>query len=430
MGDLEIRSGRVVAVDTETLRHAAARADLAVADAETLGTTLRQADQLLDITVTGVMVGHPVTIAQTVTEQGRMLVTALRDTATAYELVELQARHAAAAAGDAADRRDAVLLARRIEQLEASSPAAAALAEQAVADAPNPFATVARELFWPSLLLGTAGAGAMGLYGAGALAIRAAGKGAIPDGSRLVGTPRTPTVSLITVAKGTAPESMSAVARRQPSTERPGDIRVERYTMPGGGRRFALYVSGTRTKGDVGTFGMGTNVPLYLGAASSSYESVRIALEKAGAKPGDSVMVSGHSQGAMIASRVALEEEYEVPMLVGFGNPVQADVGADTLQVDLRHSDDLVPLLAAGGHDGSIGAQGSMVVERDVSPWPGLDSHQMDAYTETAEMLDASSDPRVDAVRQRLAEFGQAESVEVFVYDTEEGVTPSSADAG
>lgn len=430
MSDIEIRSGRVVAVDTATLRDAAARADLAVADAENLRAALAKVDHLLGVTMIGGTAAHPVTVATTVCEQGEMLVTALRNTATAYELVELQARQAAAAAGDPGDRREAVLLARRVEQLEASFPEAAALADQAVADAPSPFATVAGELFWPSIFLGTLGAAAVGLYSAGTLAIRAAGKGAIPDGSTLVGAPRTPTVRLMNVREGTAPDSMSALARRQPSTERPGDIRVERYTMPGGSQRFALYVSGTRTKGDIGTFGMATNVPLYFGVASSSYEATRIALERAGAKPGDSVMVSGHSQGAMIASRLALEEEYEVPMLVGFGNPVQADVGADTLQVDFRHSDDVVPLLAAGGHDASIGATGSMVVERNINPWPWLDSHQMDAYTETAEMLDASSDPRMDAVRQRLAEFGQAESVEVFVYDTEEGVTPSSADAG
>lgn len=430
MGDLEIRSGRVVAVDTETLRHAAARAELAVTGAETLHATLSHADQLLGITLIGGSAAHPVTAAATVGERGRMLVSALRDTATAYELVELRAQQAAAALGDAGDRRDAVLLTRRIGQLEASSPAAAELADQAFADAPNPFATVGDELAWSGLLFGALGASVVGLYGAGTRVIRSAGKGAIPDGSRLVGTPRTPTVELIAFRKGTAPDSMAALARRQPSTERPGDIRVERYTMPGGQHRFALYVSGTRTTGDVGAFGMSSNVPLYLGAASSSYESARIALDKAGAKPGDSVMVSGHSQGAMIASRLALEEEYEVPMLVGFGNPVQADVGAHTLQIDFRHSDDLVPLLAAGGHDGSIGATGSMVVERNVSPWPGIDSHQMDAYTTTAEMLDDSSDPRMDAVRQRLAEFSRAESVEVFVYDTEEGVTPSSADAG
>ena len=430
MGEIEIRSGRVVAVDTETLRDAATRASLATVGAEDLRASLEQVDQLLGLTMIGGTAAHPVSVATTICEQGGMLVTALRDTASAYELVELQARRAAAAAGGVDDRREAVLLTRRIEELEASSPEAVQLAARALADAPNPFATVGGELFWSTVAFPFVGPLVMATYGAAAAQIRAAGKGAIPDGSKLVGTPRTPTVRLITVREGTAPESLSVLARRQPSTERPGDIRVERYTMPGGDRRFALYVSGTRIRGDVGAFSMGTNVPLYLGAASSSYESVRIALEKAGAKPGDSVMVSGHSQGAMIASRVALEEEYEVPMLVGFGNPVQADVGADTLQVDFRHSDDVVPLLAAGGHDSSIGAQGSMTVERNVNPWPGLDSHQMDAYTETAEMLDASSDPRMDAVRERLAEFGRAESVEVFVYDTEEGVTPSSADAG
>ncbi|MFJ6677902.1 hypothetical protein ACIQLK_02085 [Microbacterium sp. NPDC091382] len=430
MGDLEIRSGRVVAVDTETLRDAAARAELAAADAEDLRATLVQVDRLLGISMIGGAAAHPVTLATTIREQGDMLVTALRDTATAYELVDLRARQAAAAVGSVDDRREAVLLGRRIEALELASPAAADLADRARADAPNPFATVAGELFWSTVAIPFVGPLTMFAYGTAASKIQSMGKGTLPVGSRLTGTPRTPTVTLITVTEGTAPGSMSALARRQPSTERPGDIRVERYTMPGGGQRFALYVSGTRTKGDVGTFGMATNVPLYFGASSSSYESVRIALEKAGAKPGDSVMVSGHSQGAMIASRVALEEEYEVPMLVGFGNPVQADVGPDTVQVDFRHSDDLVPLLAGGGHDASIGAPGSMVVERNVNPWPWIDSHQMGAYTATAEMLDASSDPRMDAVRQRLAEFGQAEKVEVFVYDTEEGVTPSSADAG
>lgn len=434
MGDLEIRGGRVVAVDTETLRHAAAQAELSVADAETLRTTLTQADQLLGSVMIGGTAVHPVTAAGAVAEQGRMLVQALRDTASAYELVELQARQVLAIQGGEDDRRDAALIARRIAELEASSPAVAELARDAVDEAPDPFAAVGTQLYWGTLASG-AGTAVMGVYAGAAVGIRAAGKGAIPEGSRLVGTARTPTVTLVRVGFGTAPTSVATVARRLPSTERPGAIRVERYTMPDGDKRFALYLSGTRFGKDAGTFSLSSNLPLYAGVSSSAYESARIALQRAGAKPGDTVMVSGHSQGAMIASRIALEKEYDVPMIVGFGNPVQADVGDGTLQVDLRHSDDPVPLLAAGGHDASIGAPGSMVVERNADPLPSLNdlrvgSHQMDAYTETAEMLDASSDPRVDAVRERLAEFRGAESVEVFVYDTEEWVTPSSADAG
>jgi len=54
----------------------------------------------------------------------------------------------------------------------------------------------------------------------------------------------------------------------------------------------------------------------------------------------------------------------------------------------------------------------------------------MDAYMASAEMLDASTDPRMDAVRERLAELGTAASVEVFVYDAESAVSASSEDGG
>jgi hypothetical protein len=434
MGDLEIRGGRVVAVDTETLRHAAAQAALSAADAETLRSTLIQADQLLGTVMIGGTVAHPVTAAGTVAEQGRMLVHALRDTASAYELVELQARQAVAMRGDEHDRRDAALIGRRIADLEASSPAVAELAEQAVAEAPDPFATVAAQWAWGTLGVPTIGLSGLALLGWASAEVSRRGHGRLAEGSRLQGSAPTPTLTLTRVEKGTAPTSVSAIARRVPGGE-VGSIRVEKYSMPGGTQRFAVYIPGTRFGKEAGAFGWSSNVPLYTGTPSASYEAARAALQKAGAKPGDSVMVSGHSQGAMIASRLALEKEYHVPMVVGFGNPVQADVGAETLQVDLRHSDDPVPLLAAGGHDASIGAPGSLVVERNVDPLPSVNdlrvgAHQMDAYSETAEMLDSSADPRMDAVRERLAEFTRAESVEVFVYDTSRGVTPSSADAG
>lgn len=434
MGDLEIRSGRVVAVDTESLRHAAARADLAVGDAETLRTTLTRVDQLLGIVVIGGAAAHPVTAAGTVAEQGRMLVQALRDTASAYELVELQARLALAMGGDEPDRRDAVLIARRIAELEASSPAAVEVAERAIDEAPDPFATVAAQWVWGTLGVPTIGISGLALLGWASAEVSRRGHGRLAEGSRLQGSTPTPTLTLTRVEKGTAPTSVSAVARRVPGGD-VGSIRVEKYSMPGGTQRFAVYIPGTRFGKEAGAFGWSSNVPLYNGTPSASYEAARAALQKAGAKPGDSVMVSGHSQGAMVASRLALEKEYRVPMVVGFGNPVQADVGEGTLQVDVRHSDDPVPLLAAGGHDASIGAPGSLVVERNVDPLPSLTdlrvgAHQMDAYSETAELLDSSADPRVDAVRERLAELTRAESVEVFVYDTSRGVTPSSADAG
>lgn len=428
MGEIEIRGGRVVAVDTETLRHAAAQAALSVADADGLRATLAHAEQLARAAVIGGGAPHLAAAAGAVVASGTRLTTALRDAATAYELVELRARAALAGGGDEHDRRDAVLITRRAEALEASSPAAAAVARQVIADAPDPFKTIAGELWWATLAAGLAPT-VRGTLRRGESEIRAWGRGAPAEGSRLVGAPVRPIVVPVRSQRGTAPATVADVARRVPG-DGPGSIRVERYTMPDGGRRFALYLSGTRFGRDAGTFGLSSTLPLYAGMTSSSYEASRIALQQAGAEPGDSVVVSGHSQGAMIASRIALEDEYDVPLIVGFGNPVQADVGADTLQVDLRHRDDPVPLLAAGGHDTEIGAPGSMIVERTIDPVPWLNSHQMDEYTATSEMLDLSTDPRMDGVRERLGEFAQAESVEVFLYATAEGVSASSADGG
>ncbi len=132
----------------------------------------------------------------------------------------------------------------------------------------------------------------------------------------------------------------------------------------------------------------------------------------------------GHSQGAMVATHVAMEGGYDAQTLVTFGSPVEGDVGDDTLSVALRHADDPVTALAAGGHPGSVGAPGSFVAERTADPLPGLHdigipAHHIESYTQTAQLLDDSDDPRMTAVRQVFDELGAAASVEVTEYSAE-----------
>lgn len=432
MGALEIRGGRVVAVDTDTLRHAAAQADLAMTDAGAIRAALRRADDLLFAFTMGGSIAHLIGSAEAVCELGTALVGALRNTASAYEVVELEARRAAAVA--AGDPAAAALIGGRIDRLEASSPAVSEIAAAALRDAPDPFATVG----WQFTLgtLSNPGLTLVGLVAGAWLTseLSERGHGRLPGHSRLQGPPPPTAVTLLGTSAGSAPGSVGTVAQRIPG-EGPGGIRIERYRMRSGEQRFAVYLSGTKLGKDAGAFGWSSNMPLYTGRSAAAYEGARIALARAGAKPGDSVIMSGHSQGAMVASRLALEEDYDVPLLVGFGNPVQADLGPRTLQVDVRHSDDPVSTLAVGGHDASIGAPGSFVAERNNDPWPTLgdiaiQSHHQDAYIESAQMLDASSDPRMDAVRGTLAELGEAESVDVLVFDAAERVTASSADGG
>lgn len=436
---LELRSGWVVAVDTATLRAAAASLDEIVADAGRLRATIALAVADLHASASAVAAQELLRRAERVGTRAAELAAGLREMALVYEFVELEAQRAAAvAAGDAIG---AAGIAVRVGELSGVAPEQAALAGMLLRRAPDPHADLSGQLL--------AGAASLSLFGAlpaifapllagagiGTLgAVKDADLGAVDGGSRLRGRAPQPRVTLIETSSGAAPRSIAEVARRIPSGGG-GGIRVERYTMAGGAQRFAVYLTGTRALGGPDPFDMESNVQLYLRRRSESYEAVRVALDRAGARPGDAVLVAGHSQGALIGSRLALEGEFGVPVLVGFGNPIQADLGAHTLQVDVRHTDDPVAALAVGGHDAAIGAPGSFVAERTVDPLPSIGDlsgavHHLDAYTDSADLLDSSTDPRMDAVRQRFAELGDAASVDVFVFDAESEVSGASRGAG
>jgi hypothetical protein len=258
-----------------------------------------------------------------------------------------------------------------------------------------------------------------------ALAIGGFGRGVIPRDAVLTGPRSAVDVQPIrsAPARGTAPTSLASVVDRMPQGQ--AQVRVERYGMPDGTRRFAVYVTGTRSPGDAAEpWNWESNTQLYTGQRSASYDATVMALQRAGAEPGDAVYEFGHSQGGMIASHLALESGYDTRALVTFGSPVAADAGPGTLSVQLRHTDDPVAALAAGGSAAGVGADGSFIAERLVDPTPGLtlEVHDLAEYRETAAMIDASSDPRAEALGSLFAELADAESVEVFEYSARRGV--------
>ncbi|WP_345800936.1 hypothetical protein AAIB33_15925 [Microbacterium sp. AZCO] len=429
MGDLDIRSGGVVAVDTDSLYAAADRLDALEGDLHDLTRLLREAAHQVEyvpgVAHTGAigraygLVGR----AGDLTDRPGGLAARLRDTAALYETVELHARRAAAeSAGDAAAmaRIDA-----RLEAIEAEHPSSGARAWWAElwrdASWAAPFVGPAVEFgSWLGMGSGAAGAGivALGLT----TGLRSSGGGTILRGERLTGP--APAVELIPVtaavgAEAGAPTSLAGIAARIPS-DPAARVRVERYTMPDGSRQYAVYVAGTTSRGP---WDFTSNKQLYLGQKSASYEATLEALRAAGAKPGDTVHAFGYSQGAMITSRLAVEGGFDTRTLVTFGSPVDAEVGDGTLDVTIRHTDDPVGAIAGGGLDGGTGAAGSFVAERSVDPpLPVADplaAHHIGEYEQTAAMLDASSDPRMDAVRGRLDELQSATSVEVLEFGAE-----------
>lgn len=424
--DLDIRSGGVIAVDTESLRAASARLTLLAADGDLLARRLADAAAVLE--EVGYWIAVPKGEADAAAERAASLASALRSVAETYEMVELWIRvEVAESAGDV--DRAAVLRAlsahTAVMHPDAAARAAAAIAGWVVGrraglvgqwlEAPDPTGFLAPG--WALLRVGGAVGGA--LMWAGTAAVDGVGRGAV-DGTPLRGGARPVEVRPLTSAPAAAPGGFADMAARIPSGD--GRVRVERYTMADGTTQFVAYVAGTRVGGDDDEpWDMASNVELYTGARSTSYDATMAALAAAGAQPGDAVSLVGHSQGAMIASHVAASGVYEVPALVTLGDPVQVAVGAGTLSIDIRHRDDPVPALAAGGHAGAVGSADSIVVERS-SPASVLDGempmepHALTRYVETAALLDASSDPRVAPARALAASLGQAVSVQSTVY--------------
>lgn len=436
MGDaVEIRSGGAVAVDSDTLRHAAGRIMTVKGALEELGARL--------IFVQGVLAGSRGRAAEAydaaclvfarLTDALRHadeLAEKLEAAAAVYDLVELNVRHAAALlAGDtvAAARID-VLRDRLMAQWPDAMEQARGLELERAVMWPSELArqstlfgfTAGEEASERGAIIGGVVAGLPTIALAAAAGLSRAGL--IEKGERLVGGPAAVTISRVRPdpSAQSAPTSLAAAARRIPNGDGASRVRVEKYTMPDGRREFAVYVAGMQSQafGRHEAWDNASNTELYFGRESASYTATAEALEAAGARPGDTVHAFGFSQGAMIASHLAVQGEYDVQTLITYGSPVEADAGPGTLSVGIRHRDDPVTALAGGGHMAAVGSSGSFVVERVYDPAVEFDdallpAHRLSAYAETAGLVDASRDPRVAGVQDVFARLGEATSVEV-----------------
>ena len=398
-GPLDIRAGGLIAVDTGALRHVAGILSRLSSECADLSSRLRLAGVLSRDA--GLWDPDPAGRAEAAQDRATELARALRHRADVYELVE---QHAT----------------RAVSGIEAGSGAAAREAERMWEDwRAHRHAEVGRQLagavgpFWQAgLLFGTMG----GL-------VRSVDRGTILCGDPVLRPATRPAVvTELSRTRVRAPRSLAEIVARIPG-DADGRVRVETYTTASGRREHVVYITGTR---DLGTpyaepWDMASNIELYLGQASSSYDATGRALEAAGALAGDRVHLVGHSQGAMIATRFAREGGYEVASLITFASPVQAELPDDVLSVAVRHTDDPIVALSAGGVPVPSGSRDSFVVERVADPQPRLGDlalgvHHLDAYRETAALVDASDDPRVDALRAHLAGLASAGTATAVVY--------------
>ena len=426
MSDLEIRSGGAIAVDTASLDAAAGGFDLVAADLDDAAAHVAAiaADLSAVASADHDAVGWLAADATGFADRARLLAGRLREASAVYGIVELRAQLLAAQAqGDETE-----IMRARVALMLASTtdPQAARAADAALAvwrtGAGAEFAAQALALAQH------AGPWALGATAVGLpllrQAVRAHGGGTIGAGERLTASAGAGMAEqLRRYERASAPATLASAAARMPGAGE-SRVRVERYEMPDGTRQFAVYIAGTQsiaTRGGDDPFDMQSNIELYGGQSGASYDAVVAALRAAGAGEGDAVHAFGHSQGGMIAARLATEGGFDTRTVVTFGSPVAAAVGPGTLSVAVRHTDDPVVALSAGGLPTPTGAPGSFIAERVADPPANvgdlaLPSHQMTAYAETAAMLDATDDPRMDAVRGVLGELATAASVEATVW--------------
>ncbi|MET1016697.1 MAG: hypothetical protein ABWX76_07760 [Leifsonia flava] len=239
------------------------------------------------------------------------------------------------------------------------------------------------------------------------------------DGSRLPtrarrGAPIGPTAGAAVAAPRGVAELLDRIPRADPDSPRPDpdlpQVRVERYGTDDD-PQWVAYIGGTvswEVAGSTEPWDLTSNVHAVAGTDSGSYRAVLDALEQAGVREGDRITAVGHSQGGLLAAQLVSDERYTGSGLVTAGAPIaQLAVPADVPTLQLEHSDDIVPAL--GGYGDADPSPEHLVARREylanrTDPVDGpVPAHALDSYLETAAVVDSSAEPRLVALRERLA---------------------------
>lgn len=419
--DPDITYGGAISVDPEALRDVAVRMAGLVGDFGDAGSSIRSAYSLIVDTpglseqVDTVSLWASATTAEELREQCESAVAGTRLMADAYEYTELKAEADALALTDRA-AADALYL--RMQELAEHDPRVVELSNRLVQDwIDGRFEGLDTQLV----------PGPMSLFFGAAAFLGANGKvSKLWPGMRLTGVPdRVQICPMKTSSPTGAPQSLADAFRRMPKTDG-AQIAVEKYTMSDGSSTYVAYLKGTQSVGFGGEqpWDMKSNLELYSGKTSASYQATLDALAAAGAGPGDEVDIVAHSQSGMIAAHLSMESEFDVHVQVTAGSPVEPTVADDQTLVQFRHTDDVVNSLAGGGSPGGSGSPDSFTVTRVGDPLPRpqdvlLDTHMLDSYIETAEMADESGDVRVDALDEFWARLNGAVEIERTEYHAE-----------
>lgn len=205
------------------------------------------------------------------------------------------------------------------------------------------------------------------------------------------------------------------------------DVRVVERMFPDGlvRRCYIVDIPGTKdwqlnpTGERIHLNDLGTNLRALSGDITSYERGVEEALRRAGAKPGDPVMLVGHSQGGMVAMRAAnsfvTSGWFNVTHVVTAGSPIASmPVPRSVRVLSLENKHDVIPHL--DGRD-NLDTRNRITVTFDRQLGTVGDNHGIgSSYLGAAKELDRSADPSIHAYRKSADSFFRGERVTSHAY--------------
>jgi hypothetical protein len=209
------------------------------------------------------------------------------------------------------------------------------------------------------------------------------------------------------------PQGFAQLLERIPQGQ--SQVRIERI-VENGQARAIVYIAGTRDFGLHATtdpWDMTSNMQaLSETNIADSERAVRDAMAQAGIDAATPVTLVGHSQGGLIASRLAASHDFAVTDVVLAGSPSHRVLVPETIRVTaFEHSDDVIPALSGP----VLAAAAATVFVRQAAPLTTatseLPAHDLAAYVGTARSIDRSTNPAVVSSAARRPESGSGSEV-------------------
>ncbi len=213
-------------------------------------------------------------------------------------------------------------------------------------------------------------------------------------------------------------------------------IGVQRLDHADGSRSWVVSVPGMRSMdllGGADPMDNGTNLALMAGRPDDMTAAVETAMLRAGVGPDEPVLLAGHSQGGMVATRLAtsLRGTFAIEAVVTAGSPVGSmPVPDGVAALHLEHAQDYVPAL--DGRPNPDTANRTTVVRTlpgtaaslaggtvGLTPAALLPAHEAWSYAETAQLVERLDDPSVlgfrRAVREVLGDGSAAATTQTYL---------------